>query len=216
MKLFINSGICERKCYGNAQIEELEDSKLKLTIPNYLIKKRKNEFFTFELPGITEENLDRDCMLRNITLKKTGRRTYKVSYQDEVVDKGEEITPDSSMYALLRNSASVKDDIFIPASMKDKVKVLERIRFIDDEVDYGAFLSNVYLIEITIENGECLPVYLAYENPNLLDKHYVFSRIPWWDEDYHVSKVLETYIILNEQNRDDYISLASLCEEKTN
>ena len=44
MKLFINSGICERKWNGNVQIEELEKSGLKLTIPNYLIKKRKNEF----------------------------------------------------------------------------------------------------------------------------------------------------------------------------
>ena len=119
-----------------------------------------------------------------------------------------------SILALLRATENIADDIFIPASMKDRVKVIRRMRFVDDEVNYGQFLSNVYLIKIYLNVDECLPVYMAAENAMVLNRHYVFSVPHWYGKngEYRVSEKLKTFIIINDANRDEYISLSSLCK----
>ena len=48
MKLFINSGVCERIWNGNVKIKQsIGKSKLSLSIPNYLEEKRRNEDINF-------------------------------------------------------------------------------------------------------------------------------------------------------------------------
>lgn len=204
MKLFINAGICERKWNGNVKIKELSSFRLKLSIPNYVESEKKQEYIKIILPeDIKEKDLEEDLLLEGVFLKKTSKNTYHVDY----------LTKPSKdlMYALLRSTDVIPDDIFIPASMKDRVRVLRRIRFIDDEVDYGDFLSNVYLIEIDLNIGERLPVYLTENEPKILEKRYEFYKSSW-DRQYYVSQKIKTIILLNECNKDEYISLASLCE----
>ena len=201
MKLFINEGICDRIWNGNVKINELPDSKIKLSIPNYIKSKREHEYINFILPDITESDLLKDILLEYVSLKKTSKNTYNV----------EESKGSIAMYALLRSTEVVPDDIFIPASMKNKVKVMRRMCFMDDEVDYGPFLSNAYLIKIFLRRNDYLPVYFASEFPEVLTKHYVFSY-PSWREEYQVSEKLETFILINASNRKDYISLSKLCE----
>ena len=201
MKLFINKGICERKWNDNVKIEE--DSKLKLSIPNYLETERRQEYIRFILPDIKERALEKDFLLDNVTLEKTSKNTYHAIYSEK---HGEPY-----MYALLRSTEVVPDDVYIPASMRDRVKVLRRMRFFDDEVDYGDFLSNVYLIKIKLDLDESLPVYLTYSDSCLLKEHFVFYRLAC-DKKYHVTDILNTHIQLNKNNIEEYISLAHLCE----
>ena len=203
MKLFINEGICEWKRKGNVKIKELPNSKLKLSIPNYVEKEAKQEDISFIFSGITERYFEKDCLLKNITLRKTSKNRYYV--EDNPSEKEERY-----IYALIRGLGScIPDDV--PTCMKDKVKVLRRLRFSDHEIDYGDFLSNIYLIKIKLNISESLPVYFTDSTPFSLTEHYVFYRAPW-DKEYHVSEKLETYILLNERNIGEFISLSSLCE----
>ena len=47
MKLFINKGICERIRNGNVKVNKLPDSKIKLSIPNYIESKKEHEYIDF-------------------------------------------------------------------------------------------------------------------------------------------------------------------------
>ena len=135
MKLFINSGVCERIWNGNVKIKQsIGKSKLSLSIPNYLEEKRRNEDinFVFNIEGISKKSFEKDLLFENISLRKTSKNSYSIDFSKK--------TSERYMYALIRSTAVVPDDVVIPYAMKDKVTVLRRIRFIDDEVDYGSFL----------------------------------------------------------------------------
>ena len=206
MKLFINSGVCERICNGgNEKIKQtIGKSQLCLSIPNYLKDKKKQEDinFVFNIEGINKESLEEDLLLENISLRKTSKNSYSIDSSKK--------TSERCMYALIRSTTRIPDDVFIPSAMKDKVTVLRRIRFVDDEVDYGDFLSNVYLIKIDLGCHESIPIYLAYDDPKLLKEHYVFYKTNWHEE-YHISKKLTTFIYIDEYNKNQYISLSELC-----
>ena len=131
-------------------------------------------------------------------VRKTSQNSYTINHSES--------TSERYMYALIRGTVIFPDDVFIPANMKDKVKVLQRIRFIDAEPDYGSFLSNVYLIRISLRLDESIPIYLTYDNSSVLDEHYVIYR-PSWSDEYYVTKKLETYIYIN---KNEYISLSEV------
>ena len=206
MKLFINSGVCERICNGgNEKIKQtIGKSQLCLSIPNYLEEEQRHENinFVFNIEGINKESLEEDLLLENISLRKTSKNSYSIDSSKK--------TSERCMYALIRSTTRIPDDVFIPSAMKDKVTVLRRIRFVDDEVDYGDFLSNVYLIKIDLGCHESIPIYLAYDDPKLLKEHYVFYKTNWHEE-YHISKKLTTFIYIDEYNKNQYISLSELC-----
>lgn len=204
MKLFINAGVCERKWNNNVKFNELPYGGLKLRIPNYQEKQKRHEYIGFTLPKCKETDLEKDMLFKSVRLTVISPKFLYHVYNG---DANEE-----EMYALLRSARAVTDDLFIPASMRDKVTVMQRIRFVDDEVDYGDYLSNVYLIKIKLKKKESLPIYMSYENPYSLDDHYVFYRSDFERGEYSVSNLLKTYILINDSNRNDYISLSSLCE----
>ena len=207
MRLFINSGICERKWNVNIESKQYADKKqLCLSIPNYLETKQREEMIKFifdDIEEISEKTLEKDYLLKDILLCKTNKNTYHIRYSEK--------NHEEYMYALIRSTATIPDDIFIPTSLKHKVKVLRRIRFIDDEVDYGDFLSNVYLIQINLDYHESIPIYLAYNNPYILKMHYVVYRTDYLLARYEVTKKLETFIYIDKYNKDEYISLSELC-----
>lgn len=198
MKLFINSGVCERKWNGNVKIRELDNDKTELKIPNYLEKERREEYITFILPCVPED-LEKDLTIQRISLHKKNTKTYQIRKENEKNDKG--------IYALLRSTSVVPDDVFIPATMKDRVTIIRRIRFVDDEVDYGQFLSNVYLIKVNLRCDETLPVYMTYRNPYAITEQYVFYRNRY---SYGITKKLETFIYVNKRNSKDFMSLSQL------
>lgn len=204
MKLFINAGVCERKWNNNVKFNTLANGCIRLRIPNYLEKQRIHEYVFFTLPKCKENDLKKDKLFKSIRLTVTSPNFLYHVYDN---DANEE-----EMYALLRSTRAVTDDIFIPASMKDKVTVIQRIRFVDDEADYGEYLSNVYLIKIRLNKNESLPVYMGYENPYSLDFHYVFYKTDFEKGEYKVTRLLETYIKINESNKNEYVSLSSLCK----
>lgn len=107
------------------------------------------------------------------------------------------------IYALIRSTEVVPDDVYIPKEKSKNVKVIRRIRFVDDECDLGDFLSNVYFIKIKLDRKEKLPVYLTYEDSENLWKAIVFSR-----------NVEGTWIanteIKPDKNEGKYISLSEL------
>ncbi len=206
MKLFINSGVCERIWNGNVKIKQsIGKSKLSLSIPNYLEEKRRNEDinFVFNIEGISKKSFEKDLLFENISLRKTSKNSYSIDFSKK--------TSERYMYALIRSTAVVPDDVVIPFTMKDKVTVLRRIRFIDDEVDYGSFLSNVYLIKVDLDYQESIPIYLADNDPKTLEEHYVFYKTRWCKE-YYVSKKLTTFVYIGEYNKNQYISLSEICD----
>lgn len=135
MKLFINSGVCERIWNGNVKTKQSPGKlQLRVSIPNYLEEEQRHENinFVFNIEGISKKSFERDLLFENISLRKTSKNSYSIDFSKK--------TSERYMYALIRSTAVVPDDVFIPSAMKDKVTVLRRIRFVDDEVDYGDFL----------------------------------------------------------------------------
>lgn len=198
MKLFINSGVCERKWNGNVEISELDNGMTELKIPNYLENESREEYITFILP-CSPEDLEKDLLLEQVSLHRANQTAYRINQKNIKNDKG--------IYALVRSTETIPDDVYIPAAMKDRVTVIRRIRFIDDEVDYGDFLSNVYLIKVKLQMNETLPVYMTYADPYAITEQYVFYRDSF---EYGVTKKFETFIYVNNINKRDFISLSQL------
>lgn len=215
MDLFINSGICRREFtfYDSRVIRKVCDGKLKLTIPNYIEDQDLEQYINFILPIKilplqSEYKLNCDLMLNNISLIKINYNTYEISSE---VEKQEDC-----MYALLRSLHNCEDDICIPSAMRDKVDVIKRIRFIDENLyfDYGEFLSNIYLIKITLTPNESIPIYLTMADTSYLDEYYIFHKN--LQNEYFVSQLLKTkiditHIDIYDENGSEYISLSKLC-----
>lgn len=207
MKLFINSGICERIWDDNVKIKHPKGKlQLWLSIPNYLENEGKEENIKFvfnNINGLTKESFKNGILLENISLSKMSENSYRIETSRKRLEP--------YMYALIRSTACIPDDVFIPSSMKDKVTVIRRMRFIDCEVDYGDFLSNVYLIRIDLGCHESIPIYLASNDPYYLEEHYVLYKTNY-DKKYRVSKKLKTFIYIDKYNKNQYISLSKLCD----
>lgn len=201
MKLFINAGFGERKYIY--KMKQLKNGDLKIRIPVYSEKAKTTTYLYFTLPDCTEQDLETDTLFPSILLKNDDVNAFHF--------KESKTKNENGIYALVRSMNAIPDDIYIPASMKHAITVIKRIRFVDDEVDFGDFLSNVYFIYIQLEENECLPLYLSYEEPFCLNKHYVFYKSEY-THSYHVTKQLETYLILTSKNRNNYISLSELCK----
>lgn len=76
MKLFINSGVCERIWNGNIKtIQSSGKLKLCLSMPNYLAEKKRHENvdFVFDIEGISKKSFERELLLENISLQKTSK-----------------------------------------------------------------------------------------------------------------------------------------------
>ena len=205
MQLFINSGICLRK-WNDVKIKSTSSGNLILSIPNCLEKQSICEPINFifsNLDNIDLECFNNDLLLDNISLVRRTKNVYHI-YQNRNFSN-------NNMYALIRSTA-VPDDVFIPAALKTRIKVLRRIRFVELDESSNEFLSNVYLIKIHLSTGESLPIYITSANPLCLISHYVFYRDDLEDSKYFVIKQLKTYIRLSNNNKNDYVSLSSLCE----
>ena len=113
--------------------------------------------------------------------------------------------------ALLRSTGVVPDDIFIPKDKKEKVEVIRRIRYLDTEAEIGEFLANIYLIKVKLEKDESIPIYYASRKTRCLTKHDVIYRSSLHKNEYSVETGLTTWIMLNDKNKSDYISLSKLC-----
>lgn len=202
MRLFINSGVCKRKRNGNVSIRR-KDGMLTLIIPNYNPKTSKQEHVEFILPtNCTKKMLKKDVIISNLSLEETSENRYifaETYYNDY-----------SRIYALVRNADTVSDDIYINSEEKSKIKVIRRLQFVDDECDYGDFLSNVYFLEIKLNPNEKVTLYPTYQNnSSQLDREIVFNRFnlpfnnPWLIEE---EKIKPTSI----SNDKRFISLSEL------
>lgn len=202
MRLFIDSGVCKRKWNGNVSIRR-KDGILTLRIPNYNPKTSKHEYVEFILPTkCTKKMLKNDVIILNLSLEKISENKYiftETYYNDY-----------SRIYALVRNADIVSDDIYIKSEEKSKVKVIRRMRFVDDECDYGEFLSNVYFLEIKLNPNEKFALYPTYQNNSgKLNKIITVYRpkilfdAPWFIEE----KKIEPISIGNDKR---FISLSEL------
>lgn len=176
---------------------------LTLIIPNYNPKTSKQEHVEFILPtNCTKKMLKKDVIISNLSLEETSENRYifaETYYNDY-----------SRIYALVRNADTVSDDIYINSEEKSKIKVIRRLQFVDDECDYGDFLSNVYFLEIKLNPNEKVTLYPTYQNnSSQLDREIVFNRFnlpfnnPWLIEE---EKIKPTSI----SNDKRFISLSEL------
>lgn len=166
MRLFINSGVCKRDI---AKFAVLKDGSLKLSIPNYSEKTGKSRNVNFIIPNCTEKMLEGDILLSNLSLAKENKNKYVFSETYDSCESG-------SIYALLRSTTAVPDDVYIPERKRANVEVICRVRPADFECDYGGFLANVYLVKITLKPKESLQVYLTTQKSITYCQRFVFYR----------------------------------------
>ncbi len=167
MRFFINKGICKRKYNGNVSVRQ-KDGIVTLRIPNYDEVTKEQQYVEFIIPHIEESMLKTDLWIYNLVLEEITENRIVFS------EKYDSCT--GEIYALIRSTEFVPDDVYIPKEKSKDVKVIRRIRFVDDECDLGDFLSNVYFIKIKLDRKEKLPVYLTYEDSKNLWKAIVFAR----------------------------------------
>ena len=204
MMFFINPEVCKRS--ETYELNFLEPDRLKLTIYNFLSRKgneTEEECIEFTFCGAKPE--DMKCFYRgfglNAKIEKTGENEYQICSDDT--------TDTNVLYALIRGTKYVNDEIFVPSSMRDNVEVIRRIRPVDEKRNYGAYLGNVYLIKVTLDDYECLPIYYAHEKTKVLKYHDVIYKTKK-ECDYRIYNGLETYILLNDKNRGEYVALSKL------
>lgn len=195
LRLFINEGICKRKWNGNVSIRQ-KDGIVTLRIPNYNEATKEQPYVEFIIPNAKRKMLKTNQWIYNVLLEEITEKRIVFS------ESGEYYT--GEIYALLRSTEAVPDDIYVSKWQRKNVKVLKRLRFIDDECDLGDFLSNVYFIRIKLDRGEKLPVYLTYEDAKNLRKTIVFRRnsIGMWNANVEIKPAK------NEEG--EYISLSEL------
>ena len=199
MYFYMNAGTCEREWTYNL-IQTKQKKVLKFS--NYLEKEQKEENVYFWFDYIDEE-IKKGLFFKNATLE-INKNRYNV-VQSKENDKKE----DNILFALLRSTKGINDEIFIPSKMKENVEIIQRLKVIDVEADYGAFLSNIYLIKIELEKNQSLPIFYSYTKPYALMSHDVIYRQRNNDR-YSVIKGLTTYILMNDQNKKEYIPLSDM------
>lgn len=167
MRLFINKGICKRKWNGNIWVRQ-KDGIVTLRFPNYNEEKEDVEFVDFVIPNAKRKMIKNNTWIYNLILEKNTKN--KIVFADSYDSHTGEI------YALIRSTEAVPDDVYIKVDESKKVEVIRRIRFVDSECDLGDFLSNVYFIKIKLDRKEKVSLYLTYEDAKYLRKVIVFSR----------------------------------------
>lgn len=195
MRLFINEGLCKRKWNGNVSIRQ-KDGIVTLRIPNYDEATKEQPYLEFIIPNAKRKMLKTNRWIYNILLEEITKKRIVFSESCEYYN--------GEIYALLRSTEAVPDDIYISKLRRKNVKVLKHLRFADSECDLGDFLSNVYFIRIKLDRGEKLPVYLTYEDSKDLRKAIVFIRntLGIWNVNIETKP---------EKNYDgEYISLSNL------
>ena len=195
LRLFINEGICKRKWNNNVIIHK-KNGVVTLKIPNYNEATYKQTYMEFIIPHIEESMLKTDVWMYNLVLEECTENRIVFS------EKYDSCT--GEIYALIRSTEVVPDDVYIPKEKSKNVKVIRRIRFVDDECDLGDFLSNVYFIKIKLDRKEKLPLYLTYEDSKNLWKAIVFSR------NVEGTWVANTEIKPAKNDEGEYISLSEL------
>ena len=81
----------------------------------------------------------------------------------------------------------------------------------DTEAEIGEFLASIYLIKVKLDKDESIPIYYAARKTRCLTKHDVIYRSSLHKNEYSVETGLTTWIMLNDKNKSDYISLSKLC-----
>ena len=201
MNFFINKGLFERE--WNFEITSV-NGKTQFSIPEYVEKKRRHYQLYFLFDGIVStEDLKENLFVKRVTMEKVKKDMYYLAKTTEKNNDG--------VYALLRSTGVVPDDIFIPKDKKEKVEVIRRIRYLDTEAEIGEFLANIYLIKVKLEKDESIPIYYASRKTRCLTKHDVIYRSSLHKNEYSVETGLTTWIMLNDKNKSDYISLSKLC-----
>ena len=195
MRLFINKGICKRKWNGNVSVRQ-KDGIVTLRIPNYDEATKEQTYVEFIIPNAKRKMLKTNQWIYNVLLEDITEKRIVFSESCEYYT--------GEIYALLRSTEAVPDDIYVSKWRRKNVKVLKHLRFIDDECDLGDFLSNVYFIRIKLDRGEKLPVYLTYEDAKNLRKAIFFRRnaLGMWNVSVEIKP---------DKNYDgEYISLSEL------
>ena len=201
MNFFINKGLFERE--WNFEITSV-NGKTQFSIPEYVEKKRRHYQLYFLFDGIVStEDLKENLFVKRVTMEKVKKDMYYLAKTTEKNNDG--------VYALLRSTGVVPDDIFIPKDKKEKVEVIRRIRYLDTEAEIGEFLANIYLIKVKLEKDESIPIYYASRKTRCLTKRDVIYRSSLHKNEYSVETGLTTWIMLNDKNKSDYISLSKLC-----
>ena len=201
MTFFINKGLFERE--WNFEITSV-NGKTQFSIPEYVEKKRRHYQLYFLFDGIVStEDLKENRFVKRVTMEKVKKDMYYLAKTTEKNNDG--------VYALLRSTGVVPDDIFIPKDKKEKVEVIRRIRYLDTEAEIGEFLANIYLIKVKLEKDESIPIYYASRKTRCLTKHDVIYRSSLHKNEYSVETGLTTWIMLNDKNKSEYISLSKLC-----
>ena len=116
-------------------------------------------------------------------------------------------TEEDCIYALVGALNLVPGDVYIDMELCSKVEILEKILFNSAEADYGEHEVRLYFIKITLDYGEMFPMYYAFEDAEILDKHDVVFKANWSPYSYEVTRFLKTQINFSDER---YVSLGKV------
>ncbi len=214
MNLFISKSICSQDIQH--RISYTVNKNLKLVIPNLLGGEKKEEisFVFYNLELITPQKLyNQDIFLPNIKLRGNAKNTY-------AFEPSKAFKPSPLLYALLKCPYPYQDDIFIPVSMQNSIRIIKHIKNSNSLDNFDNDFSNIYFVAITLKPNESIPIYFSSIGASSLNDHCVIYRQQKFDytkkdfiDSCDVFYGLKTFILLNEQNRHNYISLSELCEQ---
>lgn len=170
-----------------------KDSKVILTIPT---DSRENEIFSFDyfpIDSLEKKNI----LLKNAIVTITNSKTDVYSGESEP----------GTIYALLRVSNCIPDDVFINKKHLSNFKLIKKISYTTCEPDWGSYTATVYFVKITLKPDEFVHVYFASKNAYFLKEHIAF----YCDDDMKITfkDNLQTFVT----NDSEFLSLSELDSE---
>lgn len=148
MNIFINSDVM----LANEILAVQEGERTtKLNIPKSL---ETREYVEITLP-VTFKELKWGILVTDVKLADT-EKGYNFVKTSENINSNE-------CYMLISSRKTCPSgDVWVAREFKDKVEVLEKMKFYDFEVDYGTFEACIYLVKLALKNNESMAFFLTH------------------------------------------------------
>lgn len=154
--------VCKDILYGldkNTYVKR-DGSKVIITIPT---KHDKTEVFTFDDFPIEALGM-RNIFLENVSVSTSNGQTRIRTGAPQP----------GIIYALLRESDCIPDDVFIKCSHSSCFEPIKHIKYKTCEPDFGCYTASVYFVKIVLDCDEYVHVYFAGKNSFHFEKHIAF------------------------------------------
>lgn len=114
-------------------------------------------------------------------------------------------------YILLKSNIDIPGEVYIPNELKDQIKIEKRMQafeyhYINNERQ--RCITEFYFMKITVLKNSIFPFFYSSSTGDYLDKKIEFCKSD--SSNIEISKKESTYIKLDKENCNKFISLSSL------